>query len=193
MTFSGRMLSRKDDGVWAYKVMRNSGYSYNASPQNKAYLSQTNAGPCFFMKKEDFLKIHFEEELWMDMQRYPQGEDQVMYYKMYKKGLKQLTLFGSGIKHLDAGSTRMSEEKEQRVIYSDFFFKTVFWHRFIYLPEMTLLGKIWDIICLSYTLFFTLFISLIKFNKKVLKIKYSAIMDAFQFIKSKTYKALPKI
>ena len=44
MTVSGRMLSRKDDGMWAYKVMRNSGYSYNINPQKDIYYSQTNAG-----------------------------------------------------------------------------------------------------------------------------------------------------
>lgn len=70
MRLSGRMIDRKDDGKWGYKVMRNSGYSYNGNPKHGVYLSQTNAGPCFFCKKEDFLKIHFEEELWMDQMKY---------------------------------------------------------------------------------------------------------------------------
>lgn len=126
MKLSGRMVDRKDDGKWGYKVMRNSGYSYNAAPKPGIYLSQTNAGPCFFCKKENFLKIHFEEELWMDQMKYPLGEDQVMYYKMYCMGLKQLTWFHSGIRHLDAGSTMMNEEKERMLIYSDFRFKTIF-------------------------------------------------------------------
>lgn len=60
MMLSGRMLPRKDDGKWGYKVMRNSGYSYNNYPKPGIYWSQTNAGPCFFCKKTDFLKIHFE-------------------------------------------------------------------------------------------------------------------------------------
>ena len=193
MTISGRMISRKDDGKWGYKVMRNSGYSYNANPQVKAYLSQTNAGPCFFCRKEDFLRAHFEEELWMDQMKYPLGEDQVMYYKMHKKGLKVLTLFGCGIEHLDAGSSRVSEEREHRVIYSDFFFKTIFWHRFIYSPEKHFFLKLWDILCISYPLLFTLMISLLKLNRKVFLLKYTAIKDAVTFIKSKEYKLLPKI
>ena len=46
MFISGRMKARKDDGLWGYKVMRNSGYSYNNNPKSGVYLSQTNAGPC---------------------------------------------------------------------------------------------------------------------------------------------------
>lgn len=52
MRLSGRMVDRKDDGKWGYKVMHNSGYSYNANPKSGVYLSQTNAGPCFFCKKK---------------------------------------------------------------------------------------------------------------------------------------------
>ena len=73
MMLSGRMLARKNDGKWGYKVMRNSGYSYNNHPKPGVYWSQTNAGPCFFCRKADFLKIHFEEERWMDNLKYAVG------------------------------------------------------------------------------------------------------------------------
>lgn len=193
MMLSGRMLARKDDGKWGYKVMRNSGYSYNNHPKSKAYWSQTNAAACFFCKKTDFLKIHFEEELWMDKLKYAQGDDQVMYYKMYLFGLKQLTWFKSGIKHLDAGSTMVSEEKEKMLIYSDLRFKTIFWHRFIYKPDKNFLSKALSLISIGYALGFTLFISALKCNLGILKLKYKAIKEACQFIKSKEYKNLPLI
>lgn len=193
MKLSGRMVDRRDDGKWGYKVMRNSGYSYNANPKRGVYLSQTNAGPCFFCKKEDFLRIHFEEELWMDQMKYALGDDQVMYYKMYCMGLKQLTWFHSGIKHLDAGSTMMNEEKERMLIYSDFRFKTIFWHRFIYLPDICLWSRVWSMICIGYALLFTLQISLLKGRIDIFKLKVKAIKDAVHFIKSKEYSALPLI
>ena len=193
MKLSGRMVDRRDDGKWGYKVMRNSGYSYNANPKQGVYLSQTNAGPCFFCKKEDFLRIHFEEELWMDQVKYALGDDQVMYYKMYCMGLKQLTWFHSGIKHLDAGSTMMNEEKERMLIYSDFRFKTIFWHRFIYLPDICLWSRVWSMICIGYALLFTLQISLLKGRIDIFKLKVKAIKDAVHFIKSKEYSALPLI
>lgn len=193
MTLSGRMRARRHDKIWGYKVMRNGGYSYNKNPKNRVYQSQTNAGPCFFCKKNDFLKIKFEEELWMDAMTYPLGEDQVMYYKMHCMGLKVLTHYETGIEHLDAGTSRISQEKEYKIIYSDFFFKNVFWHRFIYLPEHNLFMKFWDIICLSYILLFTMLVSMFKLNKQVLITKYNAIRDAWKFIKSEEYRTLPQI
>lgn len=193
MMLSCRMVARRDDGKWGYKVMRNSGYFYNNHPKPGVYWSQTNAGSCFFCRKTDFLKIHFEDELWLDNMKYPLGEDQVMFYKMYLFGLKQLTWFHSGIKHLDAGSTMMNEEKERMLIYSDFRFKTIFWHRFIYLPDKYFLSRLYSILAICYTCFFTLFISLLKCNIDILKLKWKAIKDGISFIRSKEYKDLPLI
>lgn len=193
MAASGRMYARRDDGKWGYKVMRNSGYSYNKNPQQSVYRSQTNAGPCFFCSKKDFLSIRFQDELWMDNLAYALGDDQVMFYKMHISGLKVLTIYDSGIVHLDAGSTMQTMDKKRSMIYSDFWFKTVFWHRFIFLPERNIFMKIWDICCMAYALLFTLAISLFKFEIPILKIKWNAIKDGVSFINSKEYKTLPRI
>lgn len=193
MMFSGRMMPRKDDGKWGYKVMRNAGFSYNNHPKHSVYWSQTNSAACFLCKKVDFLKIHFEEERWMDSLKYAQGDDQVMFYKMYLSGLKQLTWFGSGIKHLDAGTGLISEEKEKTLIYSDFYFKTIFWHRFIYKPDKSSINRIWSIICIGYTLGFTLLISLIKLRLTIFLPKRQAIKDAIGFIRSEEYRKIPLI
>ena len=190
MMLSGRMVARKDDGVWGYKVMRNAGYSYNNSPRKNIYWSQTNAGACFFCKKIDFLSIHFEEELWLDSMPYALGEDQVMYYKMYRRGLKLLTLYRCGIEHLDAGGNRTAE-KEKRLIYCDFWFKTVFWHRFIHLPEKSWVMDLWNKCCLGYTFAFALLVSLMKGQIDIYKIKLQAMKSARDFIKSDEYKSLP--
>ena len=192
MTLSGRMRARRGDNKWGYKVMRTAGYSYNANPVLPTYWSQTNAGPCFFCRKNDFLKIHFEEELWMDQQKYALGEDQVMFYKMHLCGLKILTSYNSWILHLDAGASR-TQEKEKNIIYSDFRFKTIFWHRFIFTPERNLLLKLWNSICIIYALGFTLGISLLKGQWEIFKLKKKAIKDARAFLKSATYHKLPKI
>lgn len=193
MSLSCRMLPRKDDKKWAYKVMRNSGYSYNNSPSQDIYFSQTNAGPCFLCSKADFLRIHFEEELWLEKCPYPLGEDQVMYYKMFCLGLKQLTLFNTGILHLDAGTTLMSIDKEKNLIYSDLYFKIIFWHRFIYLPEVCQLIKGWSIVCMLYTIMFTLFVSILKGQINILIVKWTAIKEAILFLQSTDYNQLPKI
>lgn len=192
MTLSGRMRARRNDKYWGYKVMRTAGYSYNSSPRQEIYNSQTNAGACFLCSKSNFLKIHFEEELWVDKVDYPLGEDQVMYYKMYLSGLKILTWYNHYFVHLDAGGN-MLPEKKKKVIYSDFRFKTIFWHRFIYLPDNSFFSRLVSLICLGYALGFTLFISLIKMNGSIFSLKLKAIKDAVRFIKSDEYKNLPLI
>lgn len=193
MTLSGRMRARRNDQEWGYKVMRTSGFSYNKNPVKDVYWSQANAGPCLLCKKETFLKTSFQEELWLDKMEYPLGEDEVLFYKMYKLGYKQLTSYSSGIIHLDAGTSRIDAEKSRRITYSDFYFKTVFWHRFIFSPEESILLSVYDVLCISYALLFTLLISLLKLNFKALEIKFTAIKDAINFIHSEEYKRLPLI
>lgn len=193
MALSGRMWPRKDDKKWAYRVMRNSGYSYNASPSIDVYESQTNAGPCFFCAKRDFLNIRFDEEMWLEECSYPLGEDQVMFYKMYIKGLKQLTIFNTGILHMDAGTTLNSPDKERRLVYSDFRFKIIFWHRFVYLPHKGFLNKFLDILAIFYTLIFAMLISLVKCRIDILRIKFNAISDGIKFINSSQYNSLPRL
>lgn len=193
MALSGRMLPRKDDKKWAYKVMWNSGYSYNNAPSQDIYMSETNAGPCFLCLKSDFIKVNFEEELWLEACPYALGEDQVLFYKMHCLGFKQLTLFNSGIIHLDAATTLQSLDKEMNMIYSDFRFKTIFWHRFIYLPEKKIFCRILSAISLIYSFVFAFLVSILKLKFNVLKIKLSAIRDAVSFINSPEYKMLPLI
>lgn len=192
MSMSGRMRARFNDSFWGYKVMMTAGYSYNSNPSKDVYWSQTNAGPCFLCKKSTMLDIHFEEELWLDRLRYAQGDDQAMFYKMYKRGYKQLTSYNSGIAHLDAGGNR-NPEKEKMLIYSDFRFKTIFWHRFIYTPEMNILLRIWSCFAIGYAFTFAFLVSLLKLRLDILKIKYSAIKDGVDFIRSSEYKSLPLI
>ena len=183
MTLSGRMRARRGDDAWGYKVMRTAGYSYNANPTLSTYWSQTNAGPCFMCKKETFLDIHFEEELWLDKLAYPLGEDQVMYYKMHLSNLKQLTSYHTGIIHLDAGDNR-NPQKEKMLLYADLRFKILFWYRFLYSQEKNFLLKMWNVLCLTYLLSFALIISLVKCRWDILKVKWQAVRDARSLIKS---------
>lgn len=193
MAISGRMLARRNDGRWGYKVMRNAGYSYNTAPEPGVYWSQTNAGACFLCRKTDFLKIHFDEEQWMDRLKYALGDDQVMFYKMYLSGLKLLTWYHNGVRHLDAASATRDEEKERNRIYADFRFKTIFWHRFIYLPDTSRLGRLWSTVCMGYTLGFTLLVSLLKGKFGIMTLKWRAIRNGVRFIRSDAYRQLPPV
>ena len=173
----------------AYKVLRTGGFSYNNNPTKPVYESTTNAGPCFFCKKDDFLKIHFEEDLWLDEVSYALPEDQVMYYKMHLCGLKILTSFDSGIIHLDAGSTmQSSKDKISKVIYSEYRNKIIFWYKYIYKNETNIILKFWCRICLGYMLIVQYLLSIIK----LLKGKQSevnafrkGVKDGMEYIKIK--------
>lgn len=162
----GKEVARLFGDRWAYKVLRTGGFSYNNNPVKPVYESTTNAGPCFFCKKIDFLKIRYEEELWLDETPYALPDDQVMFYKMHLCGLKILTSFDSGIIHLDAGSTMQeSDEKVLKVIYSEFRNKTIFWYKYLYSQEKNLLMKGWCCICFGYMLAIQHVRSLVKLIK----------------------------
>lgn len=192
MTISGRMRGRINDRIWGYKIMSNAGYSYNKKPNKEVYQSQTNAGACFLCRKDDFLKIRFEEELWLDSMEYAVGDDQVMFYKMYCNGIKQLTWYNHQFVHLDAGNN-MTLEKVCKRLYGDVYFKMIFWHRFIFLPTSLWIKKIWCILCISYYMLFTFIISLLKFDFKAFKAKRNAFISSLKFINSLKYKSLPLI
>lgn len=192
MRLSGRMKARYLNDEWGYKVMRTAGYSYRKHIKQDVYRSETNAGAAFLCRKSDFLKIKYKEECWLDAIPYSQGDDQAMYYKMHLSGLKVGTLYNHSFKHLDAGGN-LNPEKEKRLIYSDFWFKTIFWHRFIFSPEKKLFARILDCIAISYTFIFAIVISLIKFRNDIFQTKVRAIKDGINYIKSSEYKTLPKL
>lgn len=162
----GKEVTRLFGDRWAYKVLRTGGFSYNNNPVKSVYESTTNAGPCFFCKKSDFLKIRYEEELWLDETPYALPDDQIMFYKMHLRGLKILTSFDSGIIHLDAGSTmQASDEKVFKVIYSEFRNKTIFWYKYLYSQEKNLWMKCWCCICFGYMIAIQHVRSLVKLMK----------------------------
>jgi GT2 family glycosyltransferase len=162
----GKEVCRLWGKKWAFKVLKTAGFSYNNNPVKPVYESTTNAGPCFFCKKEDFLKIRYEEELWLDETPYALPDDQVMFYKMHLCGLKILTSFDSGIVHLDAGSTmQASDEKVLKVIYSEFRNKTIFWYKYLYSQEKNLWMKGWCCICFGYMIAIQHVRSLVKLMK----------------------------
>ena len=196
-TLFGREVCRLWGQHWGYKVLKTAGFSYNNHPVNPVYESQSNAGPCFFCRKEDFLSIHYEDELWLDGTYYAFPDDQVMFYKMYRSGLKILTSFDSGIVHLDTSTTVTNpEEKTERLVYSEYRNKLIFWHRFIFRPEKNILQKVWAIVAILYAYGLQTVKYGIKYmiGSKCMPIAFkNGVADGLDFIRSDAYKKLPKI
>lgn len=196
-TLTGKEVCRFGDSKWGYKVLRTAGFSYNNNPTLPVYESQSNAGPCFFCRKDDFQKINYDEELWLDKTYYALPDDQIMFYKMYKMGLKILTSFDSGVVHLDASSTIANQtEKSIKLIFSEYRNKLIFWHRFIYLPDKSLLLRLWDVISIGYAYVIQTFKYALKSmlgKKDEANAFFGGIKDALKFLRSQEYRQLPRI
>lgn len=194
MAFLGLNLPLFCEKKYAYKVLRGGGFSYNNNPIKPVYESTTNAGPCFFCKKEDFLKIRFEEELWLDETFYALPEDQVMFYKMHLCGLKILTSFDSGIIHLDAGSTNQGNPlKKLNNLYSESRNKLIFWHRFIFLCENNLIFRLWSILCIAYVYFIRICVMCLKLQRRELGVWLAGMRSAYKFLKSDDYIKIKRV
>lgn len=197
LLITGKEVCRFRDKKWGFKVLRTAGFSYNNNPRDLVYESQTNAGPCFLCKKNDFLKIKYNEELWLDNTFYALPDDQVMFYKMYKKGLKILTTFDTGVVHLDASTTIANpKEKSLKLIFSEYRNKLIFWHRFIYLPEKSFFMKIWSVFAIVYaygiqTLKYALFF--IIGRQDASRAFYGGIQSGIEYLRTDEYKLLPRI
>lgn len=184
----GREVCRLFGNRWGFKVLSTAGFSYINNPKKAVYESQTNAGPCFLCRKEDFLNIKYEDELWLDESPYAFPDDQVMFYKMYLSGLKILTSYDSEIVHLDAGSSTGNVDRTCKVIYSEYRNKLIFWHRFIYSNEKNYLLRLWKIACIIYVYVLQSInatYKLLKGRKKEARVFFLGIKDALIFIKKR--------
>ncbi len=116
--FANGVFPRRDDG-WAIKIERNGTFSYNNNPKpNGVYLTQSAAGPAFFVKTDVFRDIHYDDELFVD--DFPPGtygEDQLNINKMHRNGYKVLMQYDSGILHLDAGTNNVKEKTFEKLYY----------------------------------------------------------------------------
>lgn len=184
----GREVCRLFGNRWGFKVLPTAGFSYINNPKKAVYESQTNAGPCFLCRKEDFLNIKYEDELWLDETPYAFPDDQVMFYKMYLSGLKILTSYDSEIVHLDAGSSTGNVDRTCKVIYSEYRNKLIFWYRFLYSNEKNYFLKLRKIACITYVYglqSINATYKLLKGRKEEARVFFLGIKDALIFIRNR--------
>lgn len=132
-------------------VLRTTGYSYNRklNVNKKYYETQSAAWTCFYADVRSLRAIDFEvEQMWLDRHGYSALDDQAMFYKAWLRGVKTIVVSNAFYEHLDARTS--TRESREPVIFSRVFNRIVFWHRFIYSQESSLLGKTWARFCFSY-------------------------------------------
>lgn len=108
---------------------------YNPNPKTNYAWSNVNSGNAFICRKKDFLKINFREELWLDDTPYAFPDDRVMFYKMHLAGLKIITHYRSGFKHLDA-KTAINSQRASKLAYSVSRNEYIFSHLY-FLPNLS--------------------------------------------------------
>ena len=91
--------------TWAFRMHRNGSFSYLARPKREYYRSQTCGGPCSMWRKDAFLRLHLEDELWLDALGFPYGEDALVSYKLYRNGGRLGIRYDSGVENRDARSS----------------------------------------------------------------------------------------
>lgn len=103
---------------WAFKIRRNGSFSYNACPKNIFYRSQSCGGPVLLWRKDVLLKIHLEDELWLDDLGFAYGDDMLETYKLHLNSGRLGVLYGSGITNLDAQSSSGAFKREPEYLHT---------------------------------------------------------------------------
>lgn len=178
------------------KILRSGGFSYNPSHKFEDwYSAETGTGAYFCCRIDVMRNIHFEEELWLQNTAFPLPEDQVMYYKMVKRGYRILCTNDVRFIHLDAGGT--SPGRREKAAFAMSCNKTIFWHRFIFKPDKNVFSRLLSVFCYVYYVLVNLIYSLAKalcsFNFKLLNASLNGYIQAMRYLGSEEYLRLPKI
>ena len=117
---------------WAFKIRRNGSFSYNARPKSNFYWSQSCGGPAMLWRKDAFLKIHLEDELWLDKLGFAYGDDQLESYKLHANSGRLGVLYDAEITNLDAQSSSGAFRKSAEHIYIRTKASPITWWRMCY-------------------------------------------------------------
>ncbi len=120
---------------WAFKIHSNGSFSYNNSVKRDVYLSQSAAGPASLWKKDVFLSLHLDDELWLERFGFPFGEDALTFNKLYRNGFNLGIHYNSGVIHLDGKSSSSAFQKNPRKFYVRSVSSLMIWYRICYNPS----------------------------------------------------------
>lgn len=165
-------------GGWAYA-------RYNEKNPPEYLYTHSAAGICFFTKKNTFININFNEDLWLQDTKYPLWEDQVMFYKFWIKKYKVVCLPKVYFSHLDAG--KFSKDRNINAAYASSKNKYIFWYKYIYKYQRTNIKKFIAKIAIEYSLFMNMLILFIqssyaKNKRSELKVYRKGIKDGKYYI-----------
>lgn len=181
---------------WAIKVQHNGSFSYNNNPTKDVYYTQSAAGPCSLWRLEAFRSIHFPDEMWLDRLGFAYGEDLLCYHKLYVNGGKMLMHYTSGVKHLDAQSSRAKYNADPIKLRKRARAWFILWWRIDYtLNNRGVWHRVKSLLSFSakcvWGLFLHLVYSLVKLSSKPLIYFIKGNVDGYKFVHSDAYKNVP--
>ena len=182
---AGYAMPRRNDG-WAFKIMRNGGYTYNNNPKHDVLPTQSAAFACTLIKKSAYQAIHFEDERWMEDFGFALGDDLLFYYKLYTYGFKVLIHFTAGIKPLPKDWMRKNVALALITSYRiGYDVKTVsVFDKILWFVSNTVRH--------TEQYLFTFVRSLLKERRLVFFDYMKGIVDAYRYVHSEEYRNVPK-
>jgi len=181
---------------WAFKIRRNGSFSYNIHPAKPFYWSQSCGGPAALWRKDSFLHLHLNDELWLESFGFPYGEDALTFYKLYRRGGRLGILYNSGITNLNAQTSSGSFRKSAEHIYIRTKASLMIWWRSYYkngkdtAPSRILAAtafcfkSIWLIPVMASA-------ALVQGNKTLFFSYFKGLRDGLREVHSSEFKALP--
>ena len=184
------VFPRSDDG-WAFKIHRTGSFSYNNYPRPEYYPSQSCAGPCSLWRKEAFLRVRLQDELWMEEAGFWYGEDVLLFYKLHVNGGKLGVLYNSGVENLDGQTASATHKQTIRRFYIRAKASAIIWHRTIWEPTHSLIALWLFGIKQVWLLQVNVFAAIFLFRPIVPILFIEGLVDAWFYCRSKAYRAIP--
>lgn len=180
-------------------MLRSGAWSYNRNlnfDDNVFYPTDSAAWTCFFGSVEAMKRIHFLDESWIEKYNYAALDDQVMFYKAKLRGIRTVVASKAYYIHNDAKTSQSGIRKD--AVFAGTYNRVVFWHRFIYKMQKTILNRAltrlaWTYRCICGNVYTHLCFLGGKVDKERLFINKQAYKAAWEYIRSNEYKELPEV
>lgn len=202
-TFGGKLydfvtnliIPHSKNSPWAFRILRNGSFSFNSGPTSGYYDSHYIAGAVQLWRREVLTGIRLEDEIWLDRFVFAYSDDMLETYKLHVNGYKLGILFGLDVVHLDAGAGSLPYRATSRQFYIREAALFCLWWRMIYEPSKGF-ETILCIILFVFKWFWLLFVhiigGIIRFDVRVPYYYVLGSINAYKFLHSNEYRAIPK-